>query len=369
MNKITALFVTLLAGSALAGPFSQGNLVVVRIGESGSTTTLNNASFATFLDEYTPAGVLVQSVGLPTALSGANNRFTLGGSATSEGQLTRSADGMYLALGGYDAAPGVAAISTSTSANVKRIFARVDSSGSVDTSTSTTAFSGASIRGVVTSTGNDFWATGGNSGVQYGASLGGSSTIQINTGGTPITNQRNINIFGGQLYASNGTANRGVFSIGSGTPTTNGQVGTVLTGSGAAPSSGSPYDYEIIGTNLMYIADDSAVAGTGGLQRWDLIAGTWTRTQNWVPANNGRVRQITTRLNAAGQTVLYFTVQDSTGSSIQSLTDIGANSTFTTIAASGTNTIFRGIEFAPIPTPGSLALLGMGGLLAARRRR
>ena len=35
----------------------------------------------------------------------------------------------------------------------------------------------------------------------------------------------------------------------------------------------------------------------------------------------------------------------------------------------GANTIFRGIEFAPIPAPGSVALLGLAGLVAGRRRR
>lgn len=369
MTKISALFVVALAGAAFAGPFTSGNLVVVRVGQTGSIIAPSNAATATFLDEYTPSGTLVQSIPMPTSVSGVNNRLTLGGTATSEGQLNRSSDGMYLTLGGYDADTGTAAIGTSSTTNIKRVFGRIDASGNVDTSTTTTAFSGASIRGVVSTNGNEFWATGGNSGIQYGASLGGTTSIQINTGGTPITNQRNINIFGGQLYASNGTANRGVFSIGTGVPNTAGQTGTVLNGSGASPASGSPYDFEIINSNLMYIVDDSAVAGTGGVQRWELSAGTWTRTQNWVPANNGRVRQMTSAVDATGQVILYFTVQDTSGTSIQSLVDIGAGSTFTTIASSSPNTIFRGIEFAPVPTPGSLALLGMGGLLAARRRR
>ena len=82
-------------------PFTPGNVVVYRVG-TGSGSLLNSGN-PVFLDEYTPGGTLVQSVALPTTSSGANRRLIASGTATSEGLMTRSADGRYLLLAGYDA--------------------------------------------------------------------------------------------------------------------------------------------------------------------------------------------------------------------------------------------------------------------------
>jgi hypothetical protein len=78
------------AGIAIAGSFTPGNIVVVRLNSSSSTAT------AAFLDEYTTAGSLVQSIALPTAAAGSNRTLTLSGTASSEGMLTRSYDEHYL---------------------------------------------------------------------------------------------------------------------------------------------------------------------------------------------------------------------------------------------------------------------------------
>ena len=45
--------------------FAAGNVVVYRVG--AGATALSNATAAVFLDEYTTAGVLVQSIVLPSA--------------------------------------------------------------------------------------------------------------------------------------------------------------------------------------------------------------------------------------------------------------------------------------------------------------
>ncbi len=99
-----------------AASFSAGNLVVYRVGTGAAA--LNNASTAVFLDEYTPSGTLVQSIPLPTADSGANQTLTAAGNATSEGLLTRSTDGSYIVLTGYDVAPGTASVAGTASATV-----------------------------------------------------------------------------------------------------------------------------------------------------------------------------------------------------------------------------------------------------------
>ena len=124
--------------------FTAGNVVVCRMG-TGSAV-LSNAATAVFLDEYTPAGSLVQSIAMPTADAGANQMLTASGTAANECGLTRSSDGQYLIITGYDAATGTAGIATSSSATFPRVIGRVNSAGVSDTSTTTTSFNAGGIR-------------------------------------------------------------------------------------------------------------------------------------------------------------------------------------------------------------------------------
>src|SRR5262245_1361667 len=87
-------------------PLTFGNLVVVRVGTGSGALT--SASTATFLDEYTPGGVLVQSIAMPTVATGLHQPCTNSGTATSEGFLSISTNGVYLLLGGYGVGPGTA---------------------------------------------------------------------------------------------------------------------------------------------------------------------------------------------------------------------------------------------------------------------
>lgn len=142
--RVAFVFVlVLLAGAgsvADAAAFTAGNLVVYRVG-TGAALTANGTAIV--LDEYAPTGgAVVQSISLPTTTVGAQRRIVASGTATTEGQMTRSTDGQFLVLPGYDAALGTASLTSSTSASVNRVIARVDANGNVDTST---AF-GATVR-------------------------------------------------------------------------------------------------------------------------------------------------------------------------------------------------------------------------------
>src|SRR5436190_14750865 len=57
--------------------FTAGNLVVYRVGDGSASLNANAA--AVFLDEYTASGALVQSIAMPTAVSGSNKRLTASG--------------------------------------------------------------------------------------------------------------------------------------------------------------------------------------------------------------------------------------------------------------------------------------------------
>lgn len=71
----------MLAASPASSPALSGsNLVVVRVGDGGAT--LKSSATPVFLDDATPAGVLLQSVALPTAASDAASRLPQVSSAT-----------------------------------------------------------------------------------------------------------------------------------------------------------------------------------------------------------------------------------------------------------------------------------------------
>jgi 2',3'-cyclic-nucleotide 2'-phosphodiesterase (5'-nucleotidase family)/uncharacterized protein YjiK len=347
-----SLFGLLACGSIKAVPFTPGNVVIYRAGDGAGT--LVNTGNAVFLDEYTPAGTLVQSIALPTTTSGANKRLVASGTATSEGLLTRSVNGQYLVATGYDATPpNASSLTSSASATVNRVIGRIDAAGNVNTTTALTdAATANNPRGATSIDGSAFWFTGGAGGMRY-ALLAGTTSTQINTAGTPITNLRQPNIFGGQLYVTTGSGSAvRLGSVGTGAPTTDNQTITPLPG---IPTSGtSPYafffadlDAGVAGVDTLYIADDGAAA----LTKFSLVSGTWT-SNGVVGVAADAYRGLTGVVN--GTTVTLYAVQ--AGLRLVSLTDAsGYNGAFagtpTLLATAGTNTAFRGVALSPVEPP------------------
>jgi predicted extracellular nuclease len=332
------------AAPALAVGFSPGNVVVARVGSGDAA--LSSAAAPVFLDEYTPAGVLVQSVPLPTATAGANRRLTMSGSASSEGALTQSQDGRYLTLAGYDADAGTAAVASLTTASVSRVVARVDGSGGVDTSTAVSdAFSGNNVRGAATDDGSKFWVAGANGGLRL-VPLGGSgTTTQINSAAP--TNLRAVTAAGGQLYVSTGSGTTGVYTVGSNLPATGGQTPALTT---AVPS---PYaivpldrDPAVPGIDTLYVADDSA-SPNGGVLKFSFDGTTWTARGSLRPGGNG-VRGLTGVANGAGVTLFATT---STNALVKVDDTAASNATIsatsTVLQTAAANTALRGVAFAP----------------------
>lgn len=344
-----------LASVAFAAPFASGNIVVVRVG-SGSSALAANQADAVFLDEYTTAGALVQSVAMPTTVAGSNLRLTLGGLNTAEGSLALSTDGRFLTLGGYDADPGTTGIVAGAST---RVIGRVDPTGAVDTSTAVTdGFTGGRIASVTSNDGTQFWSGGSGTGggTRFSASLGATTTIPVTD--TP-NNVRWVKIFAGQLYTSvsfNTGGFLGVSSIGAGTPIVSGQTLTVLPG---LPTSGthSHFGYFFSDANTLFIADDGTAVNGGGLQKWTFDGTTWTQAGAPFPyisaTTNPGFRGLTGSVTNSGANVtLYLTTTEATGNALVkwSSADGGATGTFTTLATAPTTTngtVFRGVAFAP----------------------
>jgi uncharacterized protein YjiK/phosphodiesterase/alkaline phosphatase D-like protein/2',3'-cyclic-nucleotide 2'-phosphodiesterase (5'-nucleotidase family) len=357
-NLGSALLISSLAFQpqlSKAAAFTPGNVVVYRVGSG--TGSLVNTGNPVFVDEYTATGTLVQSIALPTTVSGANKRLVSSGTATSEGMLTRSADGQYLILTGYDVTPPAASsLSGTTGAAVNRVIGRVNAAGTVDTSTALTDYASANNpRSAVSSDGSKFWLSGGNGGVRL-ATLGATTSTDVST---TVTNLRQLGIEGGQLFVttSSGTAVR-LGTVGTGLPETTGQTITNLTG---IPTTGSPYafffadlDVGVAGLDTVYIADDTNTTGIGGVRKFSLVGSTWT-ANGIAGAFGDAYRGLTGSVNA-GTVTLYATRKGGSaaagGGELVSIVDAtGYNATITAtptlLATAAANTAFRGVVFAP----------------------
>ena len=343
--------------AAVAAPFTPGNIVIARVGDG--TAVANGASAAVFLDEYTPTGTLVQSIALPTAVTGNNRILTVTPNGTSELPLTRTADGRKLLLAGYGAAPGYASVVASTAADVVRVVGVIGADGSVDTSTGLgSSFSGTNVRGVASADGSNLYVVGGNTGVQYVA-LGGANLTTLNTA---PTNNRVIEIFGGSLYLTSGSSPYvGVSQVGTGLPTTAGQTVTLLPGApGNTGVSPSPYGFyfadlstAVAGMDVVYVTDSRTSSAAGsGIQKWSLVGGTWVLNGTIANAStssltglDGSVSGTAVSLLATSATSLY-TLTDNTGYNVAPA--ITTLPTAVATLASGSNKAFRGVSFAPV---------------------
>jgi len=343
-----AAFSIFAASPLLAAPFAPGNLVVARVGNGSGA--LSNASTAFFLDEYTPAGAFVQSIAMPTAVNGLNRALTIGGTGTTEGMISKSADGRFVTVTGYDIAPGTASVAGTTTAATNRVVGRIDHLGNVDTTTAfTTAFNTNTIRGATTNDGTGIWASGNGSGGTGGVWFQPFGTVgaatQINA---VTTNTRHLSIVAGQLYVSAQSGTIRLATVGSGLPTTAGQTITNLPGLPTASTQPNGFvfldrDAGVSGPDTIYMSDDG---GGGGIRKYSFDGATWTDRGVITPVVRGLIGSV-----VAGNAVLYATT-GANPTTLVTLTDTAAfnatiNGTQTTIATAAANTAFRAVSFTP----------------------
>ena len=359
--------------------FTAGNYVVVRVGDG--TTALSGSAAATSLLEFTPVGAAVGTArALPVADAGATLAFTETGSSTSDASLTRSADGRYLVLTGYNAVPGTATVASGTqAAATNRLIGRIAADGTINTSTRITdAFNATNIRSAASANGSAFYAVGANSGVVY-VPFGNTAASVALTGTALPTNLRTANIVGGNLYISSGSgAYIGISQVGTGLPTTATQAATLLPGfatpANTTQATLSPYAFiltdqstAVAGPDVLYVVDDGALAAAnGGIEKWSLVGGTWVLNGLITATANPGLRGLagsatgsTATLLATSSGSLYVVTDNAGYNAAPSTTTLP-----TAIASAGTNYAFRGIAPAPLATalaarPASATELGL----------
>ena len=346
-----ALALSLMADVSRADSFTPGNLVIYRVGDGSAA--LANTGNAIFVDEYTTTGILVQSIPLPTAASGANQPLIASGTSTSEGLLTRSADGQYIVLTGYATTMSASgSLSSSLAADVPRGVGRVSFDGSVDTSTALTDFAdGNNPRGVASTDGVSLWVAGADSdsAVRY-TTLGGKSSLALSN---QSKNGRAVNIFAGQLYMSSQKTSIRIATVGTGLPTTAGQTVMNLPG---YPTSGAPdafffadLDPNTPGLDTLYVAEDTNDGGE--IQKYSLAGASWIFNGS-IPVPN--VRGLTGMVS--GTSVTLFATQcgiDGTSGTLYSVIDRSGyndvpSNQVATLATALTNQAFRGVALAPV---------------------
>jgi len=332
-------------------------------------------------------------------------------------------------LAGYNQTATAVGTNASASNVVERVAARINMSGSIDTSTAfIDAVSQQSVRSAWNDTGDSIYITGnGGNNVTIGSSIptsgvhlghvgtttGGSSlSIQLNPTGL-TGNNRVVTGYNGQLYVNSGaTSNpnalgRGVNYVRDATtdntpivPTTNTNqafsLGGFPTGNNGSPTPSAPQpdDYWFADNDTIYLADNRTDASNmGGIQKWIRNAGSGTATlsdDTWsfayvmplgatgIITPNGSNGGVVAAHGVSGTvingvTTVYATSFEAGGNQnrVWAITDGGSTalSTSTLLALSGTNTAFRGVEIVPLPEPAALSLLGVAGVAALRRRR
>jgi hypothetical protein len=322
-------------------------------------------------------------------------------------------------------------LSTSTTFTpVPRVIADIGANGAVDTTTALyNVFNTNNPRSVATVNGSSFYISGqGVSGDTtegvFFALKGASSATAVNT--TFDTRSVEINPLNNTLYVSQDS------KVGNGQTAFLGQVGTtgtlptgaaavmplpgIVSGSPKSPDAGSltlgsgngnnvngssgkiflsPENYFFANASTIYLADGGAPkaggAGDGGLQKWSLVNSNWVldytlssglNLVNATTNTDGTSGLIGLTGEVIGNSVELFAtsegISDLDPTFLYGITDTLADTTaaqangeaFTQLEAAPADTIIRGVAFAPVPEPASLAVIAMGlaAIVVLRRR-
>lgn len=335
-----------------ADSFGNGSLLVVRVGDG--VTTLANSAGPLSLLEVNSGGSLIQSA--LTVPSG-NGGLQVSGTATSEGQLVRNANGTSWTLGGYvPPYTGSGSLSSRTSVQAPRGYLSVDGSGVLSsvTTLSGTTYSGQNIRSGFTS-GSATWFTGSGTGA-------GSGLVYFDGVSTPSTiqgiNSRVLGYYNGDLYYATGSGTVGLYKY-SGLPTTATASSPFLTG--VTGQGTSPYDFAFSPDgNTLYVADDGI-----GVQKFTFNGSAWSLAYNFTDGlASNKAYGLAVDFSDLANPVVYWT----SPTDLWKITDSGSGGVGSSILSAGANYAFRGLDISVVPEPSTWTLFGVGAALAWWRR-
>jgi hypothetical protein len=337
MKKLLLTSALAALATASFGQFVDGNLVIGLQSTSGT----NAASIGAINKTTGAAGFTVTTTDFRFATS------TAGG-------------GLKVGINGSVYAPG--SLNTSTAAPK---VARVDMAGNLALAV---VAGSAAPRGVAAKDDGTFFVsqiTAGN-GLHTGTLTFDNSTtsslVQVGTAATA----RMVAARGTDAYLTRSSAtasSNGVFLNG----TTN-QVAAVTTLASTGPS-----DLWLSWDGLtMFTADERTTAGVGGVVKWTRATTAANFTQQYIlstitgSALEG-ARFVSAEETAAGQFTIYSATAEASANRLVKIIDTGAGSAASLLMTAGATENIRGV--AVVPEPASMAVLGLGLLGLARRRR
>lgn len=339
----TNYLISYLEGSIIVSGFSPGNLIVNRIGDGVSP--LGSIAFPLRLQEFIPNGSLVQT--LEQQFDNSNLLTETGELNVSTGYLN-SVDNL-VGIPGFAAAPGTNNLAQTQPkvTNILSTGAAVNTRVVFPTSGAMLPFIDGYLTSLIPLPNNCFYAAGigssGSGGIWY---FDGVNFIQLTAAFAAI---RTLEVFNAQLYFSTAETPAGIYQVGSGLPTTSGQaVNLVL----ATPS---PRGFSLSPDGMLaYVADDQPINGQngGGIQKWTLQNGVWSKSYTHGHRANGLLVDYSDSLaKVYASTFLASPGQDN--NKLIALIDSSQNAAVQELSSSGTQFIYKGLDFSPAPPPAS----------------
>ena len=331
---LAALALLLALGMPL---LAKAALVVELVGDG--THSVDSDAQPVFLEWYSTNGTRLNRASFPFSVTRPTvppYNLLEGGSSASDGQLTRSVNGLFIQVPGYNATNQEESITSSLSSLVLRTIGLVGPSGNLDTSRAYSILTGSNFRSVVSVDGTAFWAAG-QSGLFY---VSGSVVSPLSD-----ENIRVINIFNGQLYCSKGGSVPGIYSLGVGVQT-NGFADAILTLAvpGVSPS---PFAFQMnTSGSVCFVADER---DTFGIMKFSLVNGNWVSNYTIGTGSISGARGLTVDWSRPGVPVIYATTSEPSENRLICIVDTGVNSTASLLQKAPSRTAFRGVDFLPMP--------------------
>lgn len=352
---VAAAIAAVFTGNSQASSFTQGNIVVERLGDG--TQTLGTGGNTIFFDEYTPSGTLVQSIAIPD--TGVSALIEAGTGATTGG-VTLSADGRLLCFPGYVTnRPFSSSLPGATAATVPRGVGTLDGNGVyVQAAKSSSAFSTSNIRGAATDGNTNFWGSG--TGTSGGIFYFGTASAAADVFSANLRDEQFIN---NNLWYSTASTTPGVglwkFTGAPTTATGNTAVRIIAQDS----VTNSPYNFSVSPSETVaYIVDDGSFAAAAkGIYKWTNSGSAWSPAYELV--NGTACFGLTVDYTTTPPTLYATTGSGAANNTLIKVQDTGAAATATTLATAGTGKIFRGVAFSPTNGSTTITAPNITGIL------
>ncbi len=345
-SSVTSAVAALTVSNSLS--LAESNLVIIRVGDGAQGLTVNGS--AMFLDQFAGDGSYVNTITIPDegpsamAAIGWDNINGVNSGSTTGNSLTRSLDGRFMVLAGYNTNLNYGgSLMLSSATNVPKGIALIDSLGNYNLAVVSTnpVFDGSFWRAAVTDGSNNFWGISGIAGTYYFGFDDPAALVQ-NT----FINSRSMGLFNGNIYCAAAAAPTGLLKL-------NGMPRTADTPTVLFNASSGTYDMAVSPNgNLIYLTDQRNVANGGGVQRYDFDGSTWTLTYTLTTGFGSLGPRYIAADFSGPNPVLYVTSNDQTfdNNRLIKFVDTGAGSAGSALAVAGVNQTFRGLHFGPVPS-------------------